>query len=383
VTSPLGAACAQASPVLRFCRLSRLVAIGWRSVGLAASLIVALSQFRRIACIDATRSSVSLDADYRLATTVQYSDSRIRVFFQFADQHETVVWSQRWDRELDDVFALQNEIASRVAAQIDSVLRLDSIPQQPTAANFVRQAVSAIHRLHPTTFHEAGNALAKALTIEPDNASAHVWWAFWHLLFVGQGWATDPSTEIQRAGVLAERAIRLGCNDAELLSLAGHIRSFLYKRPEEARDLQERAVVANPNLPLAWSLLGAANIYVGRYDEAIAHITRAQNLSPHDSLSFFLDNFHMMALAGRRDFAAAATVGRRTLALNPWFSSTCKGYLSALGHVGDDAEAARVLSHLYALEPNFSITSAVQRSPLHREDLAVYAEGLRRAGLHP
>jgi len=352
----------------------------WFAVGLAQSLIVALSQFHRIACIDATRSSVYLDADYQLETTVQYSDSRIRSFVQL-DQHDRVVWSQKWDHELDDVFALQDEIASRVAAQIDSILRLESIPKQPTAANLVRQAVSAIHHLHPTTFHEAGNALAKALTIEPDNASAHVWWAFWHLLFVGQGWATDPNTEMQRAGILAERAIRFGCNDAELLSLAGHIRSFLYRRPEEARDLQERAVVANPNSPLAWSLLGAANIYLGRYDEAITHIIRAQKLSPLDSLSFFLDNFQMMALAGRGDFAAAATVGQRTLALNPWFSSTCKGYLSALGHVGDDAEATRVLSRLYALEPDFSITNAVERSPLHREDRAIYAEGLRRAGL--
>jgi len=200
---------------------------------------------------------------------------------------------------------------------------------QPTAANFVRRAVSAIHCLHPTTFYEAGNAFAIALTIEPDNASADVWRAFWHLLLVGQGWAKDPSAESQRAGELAERAIRLDCNnDAELLSLAGHIRSFLYKRPEEARDSQELATVANPDLPLAWSLLGAPNIYLGLYDEAITHINRAQSLSPHDSLSFFLDNFQMMAPAGRRDFAAAATVGRRTLALNPWFSST---YICHLG----------------------------------------------------
>jgi TolB-like protein/Flp pilus assembly protein TadD len=351
--------------------------------GLAESLIVALSRFHRITCLDATRSSVNLDADYQLATTVQCSDSIIRIFFRL-DQHQRVVWSQRRDCELDDVFALQNEIAGRVAAQIDSIVRLDSNPMQPTAANFVRQAVSAIHRLHPTTFHEAGNVFAKALTLEPDNASAHVWWAFWHLLLVGQGWATDRSAAIQRAGALADRSVRLGFNDAELLSLAGHIRSFLYKRPEEARDLQERAVDANPNLPLAWSLLGAANTYLGRYDEAVTYISRAQSLSPHDPLSFFLDNFHMMALAGRGDFAAGAAVGRRALALNPWFSSTYKGYLSALGHVGDDAEATRVSSRLYALEPNFTIASTVQRTPMRRtDDLAVYAEGLRRAGLRP
>jgi TolB-like protein len=119
------------------------------AAGLAESLILALSKFHRIGCIDATRSSVNLDADYRLATTVQYLDSRIRIFLHLVDQHERVVWSQRWDRELDDVFALQNEIASRVAAQIDSILRLDSIPKQPTAANFVRLSQPFIAFIRP------------------------------------------------------------------------------------------------------------------------------------------------------------------------------------------------------------------------------------------
>lgn len=348
------------------------------AAGLIESLLVALSRFHRTACVDATRFS-GLDADYRLASTVQYSGKRIRIFFQL-DQHDRVVWAQRWDRELDDACA--DDLASKVSAQVDSVVRSDDRPPtQPTAAYFVQRGISAIHHLHPTTFHKASDVFANALAIDPDNASAHVWWAFWHLLFVGQGWAADPGREIQRAGALVERAIKLGSNDAELLSLAGHIHSFLYKRPEQACDLQERAVAANPDLPLAWSLLGAANIYLGRYDLAITHIKRAQSLSPHDSLSFFLDNFQMMALAGRGDFAAAAAVGRRTLTLNRWFSSTYKGYLSALGHVGDDEEAAKVLPQLYALEPNFSITSAMQRSPMNREDLAVYAEGLRRAGL--
>jgi tetratricopeptide (TPR) repeat protein len=344
--------------------------------------MVALSRFHRIACIDATRSSVNPDADYRLATTVQCADSQIRSLFQL-DRHHRVVWAQRWDHKLDDILAVVDEIANKVAAQIDSVMRFDHVPEQPTAAKFVRQAIAAIHRLHPSTFHQAGEAFANALALEPDNASAHVWWAFWHLLLIGQGWTSDPNTAIQRAGELADKSIRLGCHDAELLCLAGHIRSFLYKRPEEARELQERAVVTNPNLPLAWSLLGAVNTYLGHYDEAVAYINRAQSLSPYDPLSFFLDNFHMMAYAGRGDFATAVTIGRRTITLNPWFSSTYKGYLSALGHVGDEAEAARMLPRLYKLEPTFSIANAVQRSPMNREELAVYADGLQRAGLRP
>jgi hypothetical protein len=84
----------------------------------------------------------------------------------------------------------------------------------------------------------------------------------------------------------------------------------------------------------------------------------------------------------RGDFEAVVTVGRRAIELNPSFSASYKPYLSTLGHLRRDSEAARVLVRLLALEPGFSVTDAIERSPLmRREDVALYAEGLRRAGL--
>jgi adenylate cyclase len=84
----------------------------------------------------------------------------------------------------------------------------------------------------------------------------------------------------------------------------------------------------------------------------------------------------------RGDFENAIISGRRAIELNPGCSSTYKGYLATLGHLQHDQEAARVLARLLILEPGFSIRSAIERSPMiRRDDLALYAEGLRRAGL--
>ena len=86
----------------------------------------------------------------------------------------------------------------------------------------------------------------------------------------------------------------------------------------------------------------------------------------------------------RGDFEQASVCGRRAVELNPGFTSTYKGYLATLGHLRLEQEAARVLARLLAMEPGFSIRAAIERSPMIRQDdLALYAEGLRKAGLPP
>jgi hypothetical protein len=90
----------------------------------------------------------------------------------------------------------------------------------------------------------------------------------------------------------------------------------------------------------------------------------------------------IMPLLLRHDYARAVETGRRSIELNPWFSSSYKGHLAALGHLGRGREAAETLSRLLLLEPGFSVSEAIDRSPIMREeDIATYAEGLRKAGL--
>ena len=111
-------------------------------------------------------------------------------------------------------------------------------------------------------------------------------------------------------------------------------------------------------------------------------IRHAMTLSPFDPQGFYFEAQLMMPYLLLRDFDAAAELGRRSIALNPALSSTYKGLLSALGHLGRSEEAAAVRQHLDKLEPGFSLSVAARRSPLRRAaDIAIYLDGLRAGGL--
>ena len=211
---------------------------------------------------------------------------------------------------------------------------------------------------------------------------AHGWLAYWYLLYVGQGWASDPAEASAEASRLAERAVMLDPGDARALTLAGHVRGFLARHPEEASALHQRAIALNPNLAIAWCFSGLSHLYLGQPEEALRRINQAIRLSPSDPHVFFFDMALIMPRLMSGDRAGAIEAGRRAVELNPLFSSAYKGYLAALGWMQPTREMGGVRDRLLALEPGFSVESAVARSPLKRpEDLARYAEGLRRAGL--
>jgi tetratricopeptide (TPR) repeat protein len=357
--------------------------------GLVEEITAAISRFRWISC--SAVPGYELAADHVLDTTLQSSGNHLRVIVRLIDLQagSDVVWARRFDSEVGDALLLQGKIAAEVSAQIDPELllregerRMSGHRNGTTAFDLTLQAVCGIYRLEPGAFRAAGELLATATAMEPRSAPAHAWWAYWHLLLVGQAWADDPAEATRRAGELAERAVTLDPGDARALALVGHVRAFLHKRAEEACVLHERALSLNPNLPLAWCFSGLAHCYLGRHAIALEHILHAQDLSPHDPHAFFFDMALMMPYFLKGELDEALTVGRRAVELNPAFTSTYKGYLATLGHLGREQEAQRIRTRLLKLEPGFCVQSALERSPMTQAaDLDAYAEGLRRAGL--
>jgi DNA-binding SARP family transcriptional activator/Flp pilus assembly protein TadD len=363
--------------------------------GLAEELSVAISRFRWIACsVGAAQGEAGSqvpDADYMLDATLQRGSNRVRVIIRLLDLHSgnNVVWAHSHDAEVTDLLSLQNAIAAETAAQIDPQMLLREGERRgakplipPTSFDLTLRAIPSIYRLEPSGFQAAGELLASAIELDPANAAAHAWCAYWNVLLIGQAWTADPSSATLRARQLAERAVTLDPGDARALSLVGHVRAFLDRRPEEARALHERALSLNPGLPLAWCYSGLAQCYLGLHEEAIEQISRAQTLSPHDPHAFFFDMALMMPYLLRGEFEKALSSGRRAMVLNPCFTSTYKGYLATLGQLGREREAARVMARLLEMEPGFCVRSALERSPMTRSsDQELYAEGLRRAGL--
>jgi DNA-binding SARP family transcriptional activator len=361
------------------------------AAALSEELIIALSRFRWLGCVPCAAWQAEPDVDYLLGGVVQRYDDQLRVLLRLTDRRAggEVVWAERFDHAITDIFALQDQLAGSTAARLEPWLwlwegeRTDAGGPEPrTAQDLLRLAVPAVYRLDRRRFMAAGRLLEQSIALDPDNASAHAWAAQWHVFAVGQGWASAVAAGVERARGLAQRAIVLDPEDARGLTVAGHVRGFIDHRPEEALRLHERAIAANPNLPLSWCLSGLAHVYNGNHAEAIRQIRHALTLAPRDPLAYFFE----MSLTGPYlmdgDFATSVEVGQRGIALNPGLSSSYKPHLAALGHLGHAAEAAVTRATLLALEPGFTVEEALRRSPITEPAARrLYADGLRLGGL--
>lgn len=125
-----------------------------------------------------------------------------------------------------------------------------------------------------------------------------------------------------------------------------------------------------------------AHSYSGHHEEALHRATRARSLAPDDPFGFVYEGSLALPHFLRGEYEAAVKLGSRAIALNPGFSSSYKTQLAALGHLGRHDQASKVRERLLALEPQFSVTQALERSPIRLvEDRARYADGLRLGGL--
>jgi DNA-binding SARP family transcriptional activator/TolB-like protein len=373
-------------------------------IGLAEEITAALARFRWMFLVssnslarfatqtrDETAIRRAFDIHFLLDGGIQRAQGRLRISIRLLDLRagNQVVWSRRFDREADDLLTLQDEIAAEVVAQIDPEILL--IEAQRVAArsapdsnayDLLLRALFLIDRLEKPMFVQAGELLRQAITLEPDYAAAHAWYAYWHVFLVGQGWVKDPAIGMAEAGRLAERAITLDPQDAKALTIAGHVRAYLHHRLREALALHDRALTLNPNLAMAWNLSGVTFAYMGEPQEAERRLLRYKQLSPLDPRAFFFDTALIIVALLKHEHERAVAIGREVSEMNPAFSGSCKPYLAALGHLGLYEEAAMVRKRLMLIEPDFTIARFLSNCPFEKaEHRDHYVEGFRRAGL--
>src|SRR5471030_495201 len=330
-------------------------------MGLAEEITRAFSPFSWITCVapasiaavaggsgDKGPGWAELDLDFLLEGSLRRKANEIRIAARLINMsgESAMVWERGFDGSMTDVLTLQDQIASETAAHVaPEVLvwkgrEVSSRPQvDPTAYELMLRAIPAIYRLDEPSFRGAGALLERALEMDPSNAACHSWLAHWYLFLIGQGWDTDLDQSIQRANELAQRAVMLDPSDARGFAVAGHVRAFLRKEALQALSLHERAIQLNPNFALAWCYSGLAHSYLGQHTEAIRRIEHARRLSPHDPHGFFFDMAMVMPYLLTGEYEGAARVGRRARDVHPGLSSTYKGLLAALGHLGVQGEA--------------------------------------------
>ena len=372
------------------------------SLGLAEEMTAAMARFRWLGLVSTsalaqlnTRSAGvlrdTLGLDFLLDGSVQRVGHRLRIAMRLLDLREgnEVVWARHFDSDTDDLLRMQDDIAAEVVAQIDPELQLiearraaDLDPGESTAYHLVMQALPLMVRLKRADFAVAGTMLSRAMEIQPDYAAAHALRAYWAMFSLSQGWAERPAETIVEAGDCADRAITLDPQDARALTIAGHVRAYMFRHPREALELHGRALSLNPNLAMAWGLSAVSHTYLGELDEAARRFARYRRLSPTDPNAFFFEASMIRLELARRNYDGAVQRGRRATELNPFYSAGLQHHLSALGHAGLLEEAATVRGRLAAIEPRYTVQTAILRSPYEPRELTEhYAAGLRLAGL--
>jgi adenylate cyclase len=316
--------------------------------------------------VDVKQVGRELDIRYVLEGSVRKAGNRVRITAQLIEAASGAhLWAERYDRALDDVFALQDEITLSVVGAIEPSLRSAEVervkrkrPENLDAYDLVLRATPLAYAAMPEEADKALPLLERALALEPGYAIAHAMAAWCHeQRFFRGGLAANE----REAGLRhARAALAAGAEDANVLGLAGFVIALLESDLVTAREAFERALALSPSNAVALGFGAIALVWGGDGERAIEWAERALRLSPFDPLRYGPLNALAIAhfLAGR--FEAAADASRRATQVNPRFSLLYVMLAASLVRLGRMAEAKAAVARVLALEPGFRTQAYIQ-----------------------
>jgi adenylate cyclase len=381
--------------VLPFANLSRDPAQEYFSDGVTEDLITGLSKVSGLFVI--ARNSVftykgkavkvgevgrDLGVRYVLEGGIQREGSRVRITAQLVDASTGYhVWAERYDREVRDIFALQDEVTQQIVRTL-AVKLAEGKPgrtaRTPTgnleAYDLVLRGTEERRRTTREGNAEARRLFVKAMDLDPDYARAYVG----HLQSWQFLWTTGPES-LERAQELAERAIALDDSLANAHSLLSQI--YLWRKEHDRAIAQaERAVALAPNDADGYETLAEVLAWAGRGENSLRYIRQAMRLNPHYPFFYLWTLGHASYLTKRTDDALDAF--RKLVQQNPNFLPA-HAYLAALlTEMGRNEDARAAWQQAERLSSGASLASLQERLPYRRPaDLDRFLTTLRKIGL--
>ena len=371
--------------------------------GVVEEIITALSRFRHLFVIarnssftykgrhvDIRQVGRELGVRYVLEGSVRKAVNRARITVQLI---ETItgahLWADRFEGTLEDIFDLQDQVTTSVVGAIAPTLEqveIERAKRKPTESldaydYFMRGMASAQWQMNERN-SEALRFFYKAIELDPDFASAYGMAAWCYVWRKSNQWMTNRVEEIAEAARLAHRAAESGKNDAVPLSRGGFALAYIVGNLDDGAALIDRALVLNPNLAAAWYFSGWVRMWLSEPELSIEHLELAMRLSPLDPLTGLMRTAIAFAhfLAGRYD--EASSWAEMALRENPTLNSASRIAAATNAVAGRLEQAQNEMICLRQLDPTLRVSNLADVMPFRRpEDLAKYAEGLRKAGL--
>jgi adenylate cyclase len=324
--------------------------------------------------------------------SVRKAGNRVRITAQLIDattgRH---VWAERYDRDLADIFELQDEMTQTIAGAVEPEL---SAAERERAARKPPESLDAWETYQRGLWHlwsftrddsaEAQRLLRRAQELDPGFATAYAFESYSHYLDAMLGFAEAPAESLAAALAAAKKALASDDKDPVAYFALGRVYMMRGQHDASVAEL-ETAISLNPSFAMAYHGLGSALMLSGRLEEAVEALDQALRLSPRDPVSWGTLCFRSLTCTLLQQHEAAAKWGRRAVhepraAKGGYWSYAVLA--SALGNLGQTAEAREAVDEALRRKPDLSLSYLAKTLPTkHPGGLEPYLDGLRKAGL--
>ena len=366
--------------------------------GMVEEIITALSRIRWLFVIarnssftykgqsvDVKQVGRELGVRYVLEGSVRKAGGRVRITAQLIDAiSETHLWADRFDGSLEDVFELQDRVASSVAGVIEPALQAAEIRysvERPiddlTAYDLYLRARAVASTYERNDLAKALELLGQAIAREPHYGLALAVAATYWVDLENYGWIDDREAEANRRTAidLARQALRTGADDPGVLGRAAIVLGRFGEDIDAALALINRALALNPSFAYGWYWSGWVHTFAGQLDLAIQHFETSMRLNPRSQRGFHLAGIGMAHFLAHR-FAEAVAVLRVSIEEVPTFTPTHRTLAACYAQMGRLDEAREIIKRLMTLTPVVVPTANPCRNPEHGE---LFLSGLRLA----
>ncbi|OCO98818.1 adenylate cyclase [Ensifer sp. LC13] len=328
--------------------------------------------------VDVRAIAEDLGVRYLLEGSARRAAGRVRINAQLVDAESgEQLWAERFDRSLEDIFAVQDEVTARIVEALLGRLRAAPPRKRPRNIEAYDLCVRARRLMDdtPQMAQEALLMLTRAVSLDPDYAEAYRWLAINHWMgWVHSGGPTDTGRHL--ALELAHKAVAIDPDDAGSRWILGYL--LAYERHFAEADAEfAKAIELDPNEADTWAALSDIAVLAGRVEEGLEHIRRAFRLNPYPASWYYLTLGQAQYAAGGYEAAV------ETLRKDETYRTSSRRFLAAsLAQLGRFDEARAEAELFLVANPHFTIRHWAAAEPFR--DIAVlehFVDGFRKAGL--
>jgi tetratricopeptide (TPR) repeat protein len=324
-----------------------------------------------------------LGVRYVLEGSVRKAGQRVRIAAQLIEATTGAhLWADRFDGSLEDVFDLQDKVASSVAGVIEPTLQEAEIrhsSERPTSDltgyDLYLRALADCGSLEKHRIVRALDLLGHPIERDPHYGPALALAALCHQRLELRGWTEDPEAARRTSVDLARQALRVGPDDPDVLALVAFVLGYFGEDIDVAIGLIDHCLTLNLSFAAGWHWSGVLRIFAGQPGLAIRHLETFLRFSPRDRPGHYLNSIGEAYFFSRRFDEAAANL-LASLERAPEFPITYRVLASCYAHMGRLEEAGEIVRGLRAITPAVVEPGTRYRNPELRE---LFLSGLRMA----